>query len=50
MEAVTLHRRFPYAVLAGFLFLDSEAETDSTGRRHSTFINAHARMRLFTGP
>jgi hypothetical protein len=55
MEAVTLHRRFPYAVLAGFFFLDAGAETDATqnrdgsARRRSTFLNAHARMKLFTG-
>jgi hypothetical protein len=49
MEAVTLHRRFPYAVLGAFFFLDKGAETDSTVRRKSTFINAHARLRLFTG-
>lgn len=55
MEAVTLHRRFPYAVLAGFFLLDAGAETDSTqnrdgsARRRSTFLNAHARMKLFTG-
>ena len=55
MEAVTLHRRFPYAVLAGFFFLDAGAETDNTQnrdgseRRRSTFLNAHARTKLFTG-
>ena len=55
MEAVTLHRRFPYAVLAGFFFLDQGAENDGTltrdgrNRRRSTFLNAHARMKLFTG-
>ena len=49
MEAVTLHRRFPYSVLAGFFFLDSGAEADNTNRRKSTYINAHARLRLFTG-
>lgn len=49
MEAVTLHRRFPYAVLAAFFFLDIGAETDGTGRRKSTFVNAHARLKLFTG-
>lgn len=49
MEAVTLHRRFPYAVLAAFFFLDNGAETDNTGRRKSTFNNAHARLKLFTG-
>jgi hypothetical protein len=55
MEAVTLHRRFPYAVLAAFFFLDKGAETDNVHegqnrrRRRSTFHNAHARLRLFTG-
>jgi hypothetical protein len=48
-EAVTLHRRFPYAVLAGFMFLDWEAAEDSTATRESTFANAHSRLRLFTG-
>lgn len=57
MEAVTLHRRFPYAVLGAFFFLDKGAASDNVrensstrqGRRRSTFINAHARLRLFTG-
>ena len=48
-EAVTLHRRFPYAVMFGFLFLDKAAQLDHTKRRRSTFENAHARMRMFTG-
>ncbi|WP_225873368.1 hypothetical protein [Cellulosimicrobium composti] len=48
MEAVTLHRRFPYAVLAGFLFLDHRAADDHTPRRRSTFENAFPRLRLFT--
>lgn len=48
-ESVTLHRRFPYAVLAGFLILDHEAASDQTERRQSTFLNAHPRLRLFTG-
>lgn len=48
-ESVTLHRRFPYAVLAGFFFLDKDAETDDTEKRKSTFINAHQRLKLFTG-
>lgn len=48
MEAVTLHRRFPYSVLAAFFFLDSGAEKDGTEKRKSTFLNAHARLRLFT--
>jgi hypothetical protein len=47
-EAVTLHRRFPYAVLAGFFFLDWGAESDDTGKRRSTWANAHQRLRLFT--
>jgi hypothetical protein len=49
MEAVTLHRRFPYSVLAGLFFLNEEAERDATERRKSTFANAHTRMKLFTG-
>lgn len=49
MEAVTLHRRFPYAVLAAFFFFDQEAEHDDTGKRRSTFLNAHNRLQLFTG-
>jgi hypothetical protein len=49
MEAVTLHRRFPYAVLGAFFFFDKDADSDDTARRKSTFVNAHARLRLFTG-
>lgn len=56
MEAVTLHRRFPYAVLGAFFFFDKSAESDDVKvgatrkpKRRSTFINAHARLRLFTG-
>lgn len=48
-EAVTLHRRFPYAVLAALLIFDIGAEADGTGRRRSTFLNAGPRLRLFTG-
>ena len=48
-ESVTLHRRFPYAVLLGFLFLDAGAASDDTDGRDSTFANAHHRLRLFTG-
>jgi hypothetical protein len=48
MEAVTLHRRFPYAVLAGFFFLDTGAARDETTKRRSTFENAHRRLKLFT--
>lgn len=49
IEAVTLHRRFPYAVLGGLLFLDKDAATDQTTRRRSTVTNAHPRLQLFTG-
>lgn len=49
IEAVTLHRRFPYAVLVGLLFLDKGARHDATARRRSTFDNAFPRLRLFTG-
>lgn len=49
MEAVTLHRRFPYAVLAGFFFLDKGAAGDETAKRRSTLVNAHSRLKLFTG-
>jgi len=48
-ETVTLHRRFPYAVVVGFFFLDNEARLDGTARRKSTFLNAHQRLKLFTG-
>jgi hypothetical protein len=48
-EAVTLHRKFPYAVLAGFFILDHEAAKDATARRKSTFNNAHLRLKIFTG-
>lgn len=48
-EAVTLHRRFPFAVIAGFLFLDERAGSDGSARRNSTLANAHQHLRLFTG-
>lgn len=48
-EGVTLHRRFPYAVLGGLFFLDAGAENDATARRRSTFLNTHNRLKLFTG-
>lgn len=47
-EAVTLHRRFPFAVLAGFFFLDEGARSDGTPRRRSTVENAHRAFKLFT--
>jgi len=49
MEAVTLHRRFPYAVLCGWFLLDKDAANDGTEKRRSTFLNAHSRLKLFTG-
>lgn len=49
IEAVTLHRRFPYAVLIGMMFMDKDARVDGTARRRSTFDNAFPRLRLFTG-
>lgn len=48
-ESVTLHRRFPYAVLGGFLILDGGASADQTGRRKSTLENARYHLRLFRG-
>ena len=48
-EAVTLHRRFPFAVLFGFFVFNWEAREDDTDRRDSTFHNAHQRLELFTG-
>jgi hypothetical protein len=48
-EAVTLHRRFPYSVLGGFFFLDKDADLDGSSARKSTFINAHERLKIFTG-
>ncbi len=48
-EAVTLHRRFPYATLGGFFFFDQGADADNSDKRSSTFMNAHSRLRLFTG-
>ena len=46
-ESTTLHRRFPYAVVAGFFF-DHQAATDGTKSRNNTFDNAFPRLRLFT--
>lgn len=48
-ETVTLHRRFPFAVIGGFFFLDWGAGEDGTDRRESTQRNAHDLLRLFTG-
>lgn len=49
IEAVTLHRRFPYAVLGGLFIFDAGAANDQTAKRRSTVENAHTRFRLFTG-
>jgi hypothetical protein len=49
LESVTLHRRFPYAVLFGLFFLDKGAAHDGTAKRRSTVENAHPRLKLFTG-
>jgi hypothetical protein len=53
-ESVTLHRRFPYAVLLGLFCLDQGAAADEKMKgerftRRSTFENAHQRLRLFSG-
>ena len=48
-ESTTLHRRFPFAVVAGFFFFDIGAASDNTTRRNSTFANVFPRFRLFTG-
>lgn len=48
-ESTTLHRRFPFAVVSGFVFFDKEAACDDTPRRNSTFDNVFPRFRLFTG-
>lgn len=48
-EAVTLHRRFPYAVLAGMLFFDRAAGNDAKSRSPSTLDHAHRLFKLFHG-
>lgn len=48
-EAVTLHRRFPYAVLGGFFFFDFGAAQDRTETRNDTVTNAHSLLKIFTG-
>ena len=48
-EAVTLHRRFPYATLVGLFVFDEGARHDATPRRASTIDNAQRGLRLFTG-
>ncbi len=48
-ESTTLHRRFPFAVLGGLFFLDAGAKNDGTAGRQSTFLNAHRRLKMFSG-
>ncbi|MBC7835920.1 MAG: hypothetical protein H7Y88_12595 [Phycisphaerales bacterium] len=48
-DSVTLHRRFPYAVLVGLFVLDAGAKIDGTRKRASTFENAHKRLAIFSG-
>lgn len=48
-ESTTLHRRFPYATLGAFFFLDKGAKDDGSSKRESTFLNAHRRLKMFTG-
>ena len=49
VEAVTLHRRFPYAVLGGVMLFDKGADEDGSKLRAPTFRNAHRAFRIFTG-
>ncbi|MEM6334020.1 MAG: hypothetical protein AAF823_11855 [Planctomycetota bacterium] len=48
-ECITLHQRFPFAVLVGLFLLDAAAKQDQTDARSSTFSNAHRRLKLFDG-
>lgn len=48
-ESVTLHGRFPFAVLGALLILDKAAYSDSTPRRHSTFGQANSKLKLYSG-
>lgn len=47
-EAMTLHRRFPYAVVVGIFFFPKDAAADETPLRNSTFVNANIKFRVFT--
>lgn len=49
MDAVTLHRRFPFAVVTAIFAFDKDAANDGTEQRNSTFRNAFSKYRLFTG-
>lgn len=47
-EVTTLHKRFPYAVIAGMFFLYEDAGEDNVGRmRISTFDRAHQVFKVF---
>lgn len=49
IEVLSLHRRFLYAVLSGWIILDKDAASDDIDRRRSTLENKFPRLRLFTG-
>ena len=44
-----LQRRHPYAAPGDFFFLDMGSKDDGTPGRQSTFLNAHRRLKMFTG-
>lgn len=48
-EVTTLHKRFPYSVVGGVLFLYEDARTDNKGSqaRISTFARAHQLLKMF---
>jgi hypothetical protein len=48
-EVTTLHKRFPYSVVGGILFLHYDAKTDNKGSkaRISTFSRAHQLLKMF---
>jgi len=48
-EVTTLHKRFPYSVVGGLLFLYEDARTDNKGSetRISTFARAHQLLKMF---
>ncbi len=48
-ESVTLHGRFPFAVLGALLILDSKALSDGNDRRQSTFDQANTKLKLYSG-
>ena len=48
MEAVTLHRRFPYAVLAVSFSSTRTPSMMGPTSGAATFLNAHQRLKLFT--